>query len=136
MYQKPFTPTGQGAHGAKLINVNRRTVSPGFISAPIKPCGVTHYTPDHDAAMIARSTYSRDLSSTPRLVQHKNEAKAFYAFLSQVYDHIVNPGHWTEDMREDALSVAQLDSPDLKVVDVGGGTGLLSLYCLFVCLCS
>jgi len=33
----------------------------------------------------------------------------------QVYDYIVNPGHWTTDMREDALSVAQLDSPDLKV---------------------
>lgn len=28
---------------------------------------------------------------------------------------IVNPGHWTEDMRTDALSVAQLDNPNLKV---------------------
>lgn len=27
----------------------------------------------------------------PRFIQHKNEAKAFYAFLSQVYDYIVNP---------------------------------------------
>ncbi|KAL4432848.1 hypothetical protein ABPG77_008174 [Micractinium sp. CCAP 211/92] len=71
----------------------------------------------------APPTYTRDFSSKPRLIQHKNEAKAFYAFLSQVYDYIVNPGHWTTDMREDALSVAQLDSPDLKVVDVGGGTG-------------
>lgn len=55
--------------------------------------------------------------------QHKNEAKAFYAFLSQVYDYVVNPGHWTIDMRTDALAPAQLDSPDLTVVDVGGGTG-------------
>lgn len=30
-------------------------------------------------------------------------------------------------MRADALSVAQLDSPDLKVVDVGGGTGFCTL---------
>jgi hypothetical protein len=37
-------------------------------------------------------TYSRDLSSAPRLIQHKNEAKIFYMFLSQVYDYIVNPG--------------------------------------------
>ena len=27
----------------------------------------------------------------------------------------VNPGHWTEDMREDALSVAELSDPNLKV---------------------
>lgn len=36
-------------------------------------------------------------------------------FLSQVYDHIVNPGHWTVDMRTDALEPAQLDDPNLKV---------------------
>ena len=121
----------------------------------------------------ASSSYSRDLSAKPRLIQHKNgapwacaelpareegvfrlargrpprpvpsrparhylnpprgladaEAKAFYAFLSQVYDHIVNPGHWTVDMRTDALEPAQLDSPDLKVRTLGverEGSGL------------
>lgn len=30
-------------------------------------------------------------------------------------------------MREDALSVARLDSPTLKTVDVGGGTGFCTL---------
>lgn len=39
----------------------------------------------------------------------------FYRFLSIVYDHIVNPGHWTEDMRTDALAPAQLDDPNFKV---------------------
>lgn len=68
-------------------------------------------------------TYGRDLSATPRLIQHKNEAKAFYAFLSMVYDHIVNPGHWTVDMRDEALEPARLDASDLSVCDVGGGTG-------------
>lgn len=68
-------------------------------------------------------TYSRDRSNAPRFVQHKNEAKAFYAFLAQVYDYVVNPGHWTVDMRTEALEPAQLNSPELKVVDVGGGTG-------------
>lgn len=38
------------------------------------------------------SSFGRDLSAAPRFIQHKNEAKAFYAFLSQVYDYIVNPG--------------------------------------------
>jgi hypothetical protein len=27
----------------------------------------------------------------------------------------VNPGHWTEEMREDALSVAELSDSNLKV---------------------
>jgi hypothetical protein len=38
-----------------------------------------------------------------------------------VYDSIVNPGHWTEEMREDALEPAKLTSPDLKVHAGGGG---------------
>ncbi len=53
-------------------------------------------------------------TSKPRMIQHKNEAKTFYRFLSIVYDHIVNPGHWTIDMRNDALEPAQLDDPSLK----------------------
>lgn len=53
--------------------------------------------------------------SKPRMIQHKNEAKTFYRFLSIVYDHIVNPGHWTVDMRTDALEPAKLDDPALKV---------------------
>eukprot|EP00803_Ostreobium_quekettii_P003045 evm.model.scf_723.2 EVM.evm.TU.scf_723.2 scf_723:8387-14026(+) len=72
-------------------------------------------------------SYSRDMSSTPRLIQHKNEAFWFYRYLSIVYDKIVNPGHWTVDMRDDALLPANLDSPELKVVDVGGGTGFCTL---------
>lgn len=54
-------------------------------------------------------------ASQLRLIQHKQEAYWFYRFLSIVYDHIVNPGHWTKDMREDALEVAQLDDPNLQV---------------------
>ena len=49
------------------------------------------------------------------MIQHKNEAKTFYRFLSIVYDHIVNPGHWTIDMRTDALQPAKLNDPSLKV---------------------
>eukprot|EP00271_Cylindrocystis_brebissonii_P015031 TRINITY_DN3693_c0_g1_i1.p1 TRINITY_DN3693_c0_g1~~TRINITY_DN3693_c0_g1_i1.p1 ORF type:complete len:362 (-),score=46.70 TRINITY_DN3693_c0_g1_i1:1334-2419(-) len=63
----------------------------------------------------------------PRFIQHKQEAFWFYRFLSIVYDHIINPGHWTEDMREDALEPADLNDPNLRVVDVGGGTGFTTL---------
>ena len=52
------------------------------------------------------------------MIQHKNEAKTFYRFLSIVYDHIVNPGHWTVDMRNDALEPAKLDDPTLKVTQL------------------
>eukprot|EP00249_Psilotum_nudum_P008203 c21114_g1_i1 orf=261-1397(+) len=63
----------------------------------------------------------------PRFIQHKLEAFWFYRFLSLIYDGVVNPGHWTEDMREDALELADLNDADLKVVDVGGGTGFSTL---------
>lgn len=63
----------------------------------------------------------------PRFIQHKQEAFWFYRFLSIVYDHVINPGHWTEDMREDALEPADLNDRNLVVVDVGGGTGFTTL---------
>ncbi|KAJ0751271.1 putative 2-methyl-6-phytyl-1,4-hydroquinone methyltransferase [Helianthus annuus] len=66
-------------------------------------------------------------ASQPRFIQHKKEAFWFYRFLSIVYDHVINPGHWTEDMRDDALEPAELDNRDLVVVDVGGGTGFTTL---------
>ncbi|XP_062188783.1 2-methyl-6-phytyl-1,4-hydroquinone methyltransferase 1, chloroplastic-like isoform X2 [Phragmites australis] len=65
--------------------------------------------------------------SKPRFIQHKKEAFWFYRFLSIVYDHVINPGHWTEDMRDDALEPAELYDPELKVVDVGDGTGFATL---------
>lgn len=64
--------------------------------------------------------------SQPRFIQHK-EAFWFYRFLSIIYDYIINPGHWIEDMRGDALEPAELYHHGLKVVDVGGGTGFATL---------
>jgi MPBQ/MSBQ methyltransferase len=71
----------------------------------------------------ATDTYTRDMSK-PRMIQHKNEAFWFYRFLSIVYDHVVNPGHWTEDMREAALEPAMLNDPNLKV---GGACNCYSI---------
>lgn len=66
-------------------------------------------------------------ASQPRFIQHKKEAFWFYRFLSIVYDHVINPGHWTEDMRDDALEPADLNDRNMIVVDVGGGTGFTTL---------
>jgi MPBQ/MSBQ methyltransferase len=63
---------------------------------------------------LAPASYQRS-PGQQRLIQHKKEAYWFYRYLSIVYDYIVNPGHWTTDMRESALSVAQLNRRDLKV---------------------
>ncbi|KAA8494213.1 2-methyl-6-phytyl-1,4-hydroquinone methyltransferase, chloroplastic [Porphyridium purpureum] len=61
------------------------------------------------------------------MMQHKREAFWFYRWLSFFYDVVVNPFHWTREMRDEALLRAQLDSPCLRVVDVGGGTGFSTL---------
>jgi MPBQ/MSBQ methyltransferase len=58
-----------------------------------------------------------------RLIQHKKEAWWFYRFLSVFYDKYVNPLFWTDFMRDKSLQLAQLNEPNITVVDVGSGTG-------------
>lgn len=82
--------------------------------------------------MVPRCSSSSSASasrpaSQPRFIQHKKEAFWFYRFLSIVYDHVINPGHWTEDMRDEALEPADLHDRNMIVVDVGGGTGFTTL---------
>ena len=57
-----------------------------------------------------------------RLLQHKREAYWFYRYLSVVYEN-VNKLFWNEPMRAQALELARLDNPGLRVLDVGAGTG-------------
>lgn len=77
--------------------------------------------------MTASSQTSDRPLTRLRLIQHKKEAFWFYRFLSIVYDTIVNPGHWTEEMRKEALLPAKLGWPHLDTVDVGGGTGFCTI---------
>lgn len=56
-------------------------------------------------------------------MQHKREAYWFYRFLSIFYDDYVNPLFWTEDMRDQSLTLARLNELELEVIDVGSGTG-------------
>lgn len=62
-----------------------------------------------------------------RLIQHKKEAYWFYSFLSVFYDKYVNPLFWTESMRDHSLELAKLNASDLKIIDVGSGTGFTTL---------
>lgn len=59
-----------------------------------------------------------------RLMQHKREAYWFYRYLSIFYDKLVNPLFWTARMREKSLDLGFWDDGrDLRVIDVGSGTG-------------
>jgi MPBQ/MSBQ methyltransferase len=109
------------AAGARPLSLARR--SPAAAAAgprQLLRCAASSSS-SSSAAAAARPV------SAPRFIQHKKEAFWFYRFLSIVYDHVINPGHWTEDMRDDALEPADLYSRHLKVVDVGGGTGFTTL---------
>uniref|UniRef100_A0A0E0FEC9 MPBQ/MBSQ family SAM-binding methyltransferase profile domain-containing protein n=1 Tax=Oryza meridionalis TaxID=40149 RepID=A0A0E0FEC9_9ORYZ len=100
---RPLALTRRGGGGGGNISVARLRCAASSSSAAARPM------------------------SQPRFIQHKKEAFWFYRFLSIVYDHVINPGHWTEDMRDDALEPADLYSRKLRVVDVGGGTGFTTL---------
>lgn len=105
--------SGSDFHGKRVSNMglvsSTRTLKPRTISSP--KCSLSASRP----------------ASQPRFIQHKKEAFWFYRFLSIVYDHVINPGHWTEDMRDEALEPADLYHRDMIVVDVGGGTGFTTL---------
>jgi demethylmenaquinone methyltransferase/2-methoxy-6-polyprenyl-1,4-benzoquinol methylase len=55
------------------------------------------------------------------LLEDKARARTFYKYLSKIYDR-VNPLVWTEAMREEALTMIDIQRTD-RVLDVGCGTG-------------
>lgn len=128
-----------GAENLTLI----RAIAPnqkglGFLGSDFRGKNLLNVTPISRGKISIRTGKRRTLvpkcsisaprpASQPRFIQHKKEAFWFYRFLSIVYDHVINPGHWTEDMRDDALEPAELNSRNLSVVDVGGGTGFTTL---------
>lgn len=124
-----------GAENLKLITGASSQAGLGFVGSnfhfrcfPQK--GLLSYNSKNQKTRILAprcSISSSRPASQPRFIQHKKEAFWFYRFLSIVYDHIINPGHWTEDMRDDALEPADLYDRNMTVVDVGGGTGFTTL---------
>lgn len=124
-----------GAENLKLMSSIRPTgfglVRSSFNERWLPRKGLVSFGRDYKARISTpRCSLSSSTSrpaSQPRFIQHKQEAFWFYRFLSIVYDHIINPGHWTEDMRDEALEPADLYDRRLTVVDVGGGTGFTTL---------
>lgn len=55
------------------------------------------------------------------LLEDKDRAQTFYRYLSTVYDQ-VNKFVWTTEMRDEALSMLDIEQGD-RVLDVGCGTG-------------
>lgn len=97
------------------------------INAKIRVSNLKRNIVVRSSSSSSSSVSSSRPSSQPRFIQHKKEAFWFYRFLSIVYDHVINPGHWTEDMRDEALEPAELTDRNMLVVDVGGGTGFTTL---------
>lgn len=59
-----------------------------------------------------------------RFIQHKAEARWFYAVVAQGYDGLINPLFWTAEMRDAALDLGRLEGADVgTIADVGAGTG-------------
>ena len=67
-------------------------------------------------------------STVRRLGLHQDKSQAYwlYFFIAHIYDGILNPWHWTEAMRDEALLHADLQ-PGHTAIDVGAGTGFTSL---------
>lgn len=113
-----ITPKGLGLLGSDFHGKKFPKIS--FVSST-RFCKIRTITPKCSFSSTSRP------ASQPRFIQHKKEAFWFYRFLSIVYDHVINPGHWTEDMRDEALEPADLSDRNMIVVDVGGGTGFTTL---------
>lgn len=114
-----LSPNGLGFVGSDLHG--KQFLKTGLVSS-------TRISKSGSRAIVPKCSVSASRpASQPRFIQHKKEAFWFYRFLSIVYDHVINPGHWTEDMRDDALEPADLNDRRMIVVDVGGGTGFTTL---------
>lgn len=114
-----------GAENTKLISELSLNLKKSFLKKSVVSYG-DKYSARRNLTPRCSSSSLRP-ASQPRFIQHKKEAFWFYRFLSIVYDQSLNLGPWTEDMRDEALEPADLSDRNMRVVDVGGGTGFTTL---------
>lgn len=85
--------------------------------------GITHSVVACPSSSGCNGTEVRRLG----LHQGSTEAYLLYFFISHVYDRILNPWHWTTDMRTAAIAGVPGNKFDVNhnhvVLDVGAGTG-------------
>lgn len=122
---RAITPNGLSFNGSDLHG--KQFLKTRFVSAARIPKSCGRISVPRCSSGGGGSISAPRPASQPRFIQHKKEAFWFYRFLSIVYDHVINPGHWTEDMRDEALEPAELTDRRMIVVDVGGGTGFTTL---------
>ncbi|CAJ1976407.1 unnamed protein product [Sphenostylis stenocarpa] len=109
-----ISPSGLGSLG---LNFHKRC----FYKQNVLSYGNKYVTPRCSVSSLRSA-------SQPEFIQHKKEAFWFFKFLATIaYDHVINPCHWTEDMRDDALDSADLNDRKMRVVDVEGGTAFTTL---------
>ncbi len=110
-----FCPRHKASTRIAVHRLRTQAKRPGAFHAPDRRHTLALQRRRNTTVCSAASAQAESRSGKIRLIQHKEEAFWFYRFLSIFYDTIVNPGHWTEDMRTDALTVAELNDPNLKV---------------------
>jgi MPBQ/MSBQ methyltransferase len=73
------------------------------------------------------ATQSNADTTVRRLGLHQDKSQAYwlYFFIAHIYDGVLNPWHWTEGMRTQALVHADLQKHHVAI-DVGAGTGFTS----------
>ncbi|KAH1229992.1 2-methyl-6-phytyl-1,4-hydroquinone methyltransferase, chloroplastic [Glycine max] len=106
-----------GAESTKLISGSGIAPS-GFGSRNVVSYGNKYMTPRCSISSLSPA-------SQPGF---NKEAFWFYKFLATtVYDHVINPWHWTEDMRDNALEHADVYDRKVRMVDVEGGAAFTTL---------
>ena len=70
------------------------------------------------------------IKTNQRIAFHADQNQAYYLYsiIAPFYDRIINPWHWTSEMRDESVRALQLSElqPNATILDAGAGTGFLT----------